>query len=115
MLETAFEPVVLRFETDQHARRLAMARDHDFLSLCLSKPQVGLSRRLLVDTFAWDYSTVLSSTERLRIDLQERQRVQRIHVSVVHDRARASAQDVHLGHVGIQVGIVVAVGQVLEA
>jgi len=37
MLEAVIEPVLLRFESDQHTRRLAMARDHDLLRLGLAK------------------------------------------------------------------------------
>ena len=37
MLETIFEPVFFRFEADQHARRLAVARDDDLLRLRLPK------------------------------------------------------------------------------
>ena len=37
MLETVIEPVFLRFEPDQHASWLAMARDDDLLRLGLAK------------------------------------------------------------------------------
>ena len=37
VLETVFEPVLFRFETDQRASRFAMTRDNDLLRLGLSK------------------------------------------------------------------------------
>src|SRR5712692_2605244 len=51
MLETVFEPVLFRFETDQHARRFAVARDDDLLRLCLSKKP----RQIVLDFGQWNF------------------------------------------------------------
>src|SRR5271157_3332043 len=45
VLKPVVEPVFLRFETNQYARRLAMARDHDLLFLGLAK----ISRQIVLD------------------------------------------------------------------
>ena len=37
VLETVFEPVLFGLKADQHARRLAVARDDDLLGLSLAK------------------------------------------------------------------------------
>src|SRR5712692_3082391 len=51
MLETVFEPVFFRFETDQHARRLAVAGDNDLLRLCLAKKP----RQIVLDFGQWNF------------------------------------------------------------
>src|SRR5712691_4584614 len=51
MLETVFEPGLFGLEADQHACRLAMARDDDFLRLCLAKE----SRQIVFDFCQWNF------------------------------------------------------------
>ena len=52
IFETVFAPILFRLEADEHAGRLAMARDDDLLPLCFSKK----SRQIVFDFGERDFS-----------------------------------------------------------
>lgn len=66
VLEAILEPIILRLETDEHARRLAVARDDNLL--VLRQPEIA--REIVLDLCERDLTARFRRTRGARLPLR---------------------------------------------